>query len=335
MSHKTLAKRKRSAIHQNRERPKRSPTDIIFAEVLSRLIARMNPEVGNLSWVSHATIATQVGLGKEAVKFYLKAACLVGAVRVRYTNASTAHQRTQRFFPNYTDHTQGQTFQMLLGSEPDRPRRLNYYTIQGCISWEGFSGKALPDWQIEVIKLCATQKATNVRKAEIISARHRIASGNGRVDPRVSKASEALRNGRVDPRVPFLPKRKGAGVSDPLAQRSREESAEQVRQTEPGGCAAGSNLTKPVASGTSGEGMQVVEETEDSMLSGSLPGISEIAAPDDRPGKPLEGSPLYSELETARHPSSLSRRSPLTRERDDVDDLLDALEAEGVTVVRE
>ena len=150
-SAKTLQRRKRSAIYQNRERPKRSHTDIIFAEVLSKLLGFMNSELGNLSWVSHATIATSVGIAKEQLAAYLKATCLIGAVRLRYTNAATAHKRTLPFYPNYTEHTHGLTFIQLLRVEPDQPKRLNYYvdlaivlevTISGAC-WGGASSSMI------------------------------------------------------------------------------------------------------------------------------------------------------------------------------------------------
>ena len=51
------AKRKRSAIHQNLHRPKRTRTDHTFAAVLNAALGFMKPEVGNLSWVSHEAIA--------------------------------------------------------------------------------------------------------------------------------------------------------------------------------------------------------------------------------------------------------------------------------------
>ena len=173
-SAKTLQRRKRSAIYQNRERPKRSHTDIIFAEVLSKLLGFMNSELGNLSWVSHATIAASVGIAKEQLAAYIKATCLIGAVRLRYTNAATAHKRTLPFYPNYTEHAHGLTFIQLLRVEPDQPKRLNYYTLQGCMSWDGYSGTALPDWQRDVIKLCATKNGKDLHQAQTITARHRI-----------------------------------------------------------------------------------------------------------------------------------------------------------------
>ena len=105
----------------------------------------------------------------------------------------------------------------MLAREPGKPKPLNYYTIQGCSNWEGYRGQALADWQIEVIKLCATQKASNVKKAQRIAAKHRPkpateTARNERVRPPVSEpalvgstALESHRNEGVRPPVSAAP----------------------------------------------------------------------------------------------------------------------------------
>ena len=55
----------------------------------------MHTEVGLLSWVSHTTIARAIGINKDAVRCYLRAATLIGAVKVKYTYAE---QHTDRPF---------------------------------------------------------------------------------------------------------------------------------------------------------------------------------------------------------------------------------------------
>ena len=173
------AKRKRSAIHQNLHRPKRTRTDHTFAAVLNAALGFLKPEVGNLSWVSHEAIAREVPCGKRTVAHYLTAATLIGAITVAYRTARAAHKGTIRFYPSYTDCTFGQTFPMLIKAELDnkgrvKPKTLNFYRLNR--NWIGYSmvPEHLPDWMIEVIRLCATKKAANVREAKRLAAIHRI-----------------------------------------------------------------------------------------------------------------------------------------------------------------
>ena len=84
-----------------------------------------------------------------------------GQVHLRQSSA----QQTIRYYPNYTDHTDGQTFNMMLASEDGKPRRLNYYTVIGCEHWNGRKYNSLPaDWKIEVIRLCSKQKSIHLHE---------------------------------------------------------------------------------------------------------------------------------------------------------------------------
>ena len=119
--------------------PRKTLTVATFTEVLNKLISFMHTEVGLLSWVSHTTIARAIGINKNAVRYYLRAATLTAQSR---SSTPTQEQRTNRpsdIYPNYTDHTEGQTFNMMLASEDGKPRRLNYYTVIGCEYWNGRS----------------------------------------------------------------------------------------------------------------------------------------------------------------------------------------------------
>ena len=94
-----------------------------------------------------------------------------GQVHLRRGSA----QQTIRYYPNYTDHTDGLTFNMMLVSEDGKPRRLNYYTTIGCEHWNGRKYNSLPaDWKIEVIRLCSKQKSIHLHEAERLAAKHRI-----------------------------------------------------------------------------------------------------------------------------------------------------------------
>ena len=195
------AKRKRSAIHQNLHRPKRTRTDSTFGAVLNAVLGFMNPEVGNLSWVANETIARTTPYGKRTVAHYLTAATLIGAITVAYRTARAAHKGTIRFYPNYTEHTYGKTFPMLIKAELDyngrvKPKILNFYTLNR--NWIGYSTRpeCLPDWMLEVIRLCATKTAANVRAAKRLAAIHRI-----RCQTVVPKAStnEGVKNTTTTP----------------------------------------------------------------------------------------------------------------------------------------
>ena len=164
-----------SALYIERYGPRKTLTVATFTEVLNKLISFMHTEVGLLSWVSHTTIARAIGINKDAVRFYLRAATLIGAIKVKYTYARAAHEQTIRYYPNYTDHTEGQTFNMMLASEDGKPRRLNYYTVIGCEHWNGRKYNSLPAaWKIEVIRLCSKQKSIHLHEAEKLAAKHRI-----------------------------------------------------------------------------------------------------------------------------------------------------------------
>ena len=70
---------------------------------------------------------------------------------------------------------------MLIKAELDnkgrvKPKTLNFYRLNR--NWIGYSmiPEYLPDWMIEVIRLCATKKAANVREAKRLAAIHRIGS---------------------------------------------------------------------------------------------------------------------------------------------------------------
>ena len=195
------AKRKRSAIHQNLHRPKPTRTDSTFGAVLNAVLGFMNPEVGNLSWVANETIARTTPYGKRTVAHYLTAATLIGAITVAYRTARAAHKGTIRFYPNYTEHTYGKTFPMLIKAELDyngrvKPKILNFYTLNR--NWIGYSTRpeCLPDWMLEVIRLCATKTAANVRAAKRLAAIHRI-----RCQTVVPKAStnEGVKNTTTTP----------------------------------------------------------------------------------------------------------------------------------------
>ena len=164
-----------SKLYIERYGPRKTLTVATFTEVLNKLISFMHTEVGLLSWVSHTTIARAIGINKDAVRCYLRAATLIGAVKVKYTYAGAAHEQTIRYYPNYTDHTDGLTFNMMLVSEDGKPRRLNYYTVIGCEHWNGRKYNSLPaDWKIEVIRLCSKQKSIHLHEAERLAAKYRI-----------------------------------------------------------------------------------------------------------------------------------------------------------------
>ena len=166
-----------SKLYIERYGPRKTLTVATFTEVLNKLISFMHTEVGLLSWVSHTTIARAIGINKDAVRCYLRAATLIGAVKVKYTYAKAAHEQTIRYYPNYTDHTDGLTFNMMLVSEDGKPRRLNYYTVIGCEHWNGRKYNSLPaDWKIEVIRLCSKQKSIHLHEAERLAAKYRIAA---------------------------------------------------------------------------------------------------------------------------------------------------------------
>ena len=166
-----------SKLYIERYRPRKTLTVATFTEVINKLISFMHTEVGLLSWVSHTTIARAIGINKDAVRCYLRAATLIGAVKVKYTYAGAAHEQTIRYYPNYTDHTDGLTFNMMLVSEDGKPRRLNYYTVIGCEHWNGRKYNSLPaDWKIEVIRLCSKQKSIHLHEAERLAAKYRIAA---------------------------------------------------------------------------------------------------------------------------------------------------------------
>ena len=212
------AKRKRSAIHQNLHRPKRTRTDSTFAEVLNAVLGFMKPEVGNLSWVANETIARTTPYGKRTVAHYLTAATLIGAITVAYRTARAAHKGTIRFYPNYTEHTYGKTFPMLIKAELDyngrvKPKILNFYTLNR--NWIGYSTRpeCLPDWMLEVIRLCATKTAANVRAAKRLAAIHRI--GCQTVVPKAS-TNEGVKNTTTTP--------ENAIVTDPADSPVRLES---------------------------------------------------------------------------------------------------------------
>jgi hypothetical protein len=171
-STRSCQKRRGRALSKNDERPKSGQIDITHAAIVQRVIRYMDSRVGLLSWVSHGTIAKDLGLHYKSVQCHLTAAVLIGELRVRYTNPATAPLRTSAFYPHYTQRTGRLTFTEMLVKEPGRPRRFNYYTLQGC---EGhYTGEALEDWQLELIKLCVSQTSANVRKASRIAAEHRL-----------------------------------------------------------------------------------------------------------------------------------------------------------------
>ena len=219
----TFRRRQRTALNQNDDRPKQGETDIVGAAILNCLIRYLHPEVGNLSWVSHGTIAAKLGLHKQTVRCHLLAQTLIGSVRVRYRTARVAHNQTTRFYPNYTKHTDGKTFQEMPLAEPTeggkrRPKVLNYYTIHGCMGWAGYKGETLPAWQSEVIRLCASQDSANIAKAKRLAAKNRILNGRGR--PAVYKpasSQETPLNDRADPAV-YKP---ASSQETPLNDRAR------------------------------------------------------------------------------------------------------------------
>ncbi len=143
-------KQRGRALNQNNNRPTQGKVDIIHARIVSRVIRYMDPRVGNLSWVSHATIAKDVGIRREAIHYHLLAATLIGELRVRYHTATAAHLQISQRYPHYTEYTGGQTFTEMLGEQPGKPKRLNYYTIHKCMGCPSYHGQALPDWQIEM-----------------------------------------------------------------------------------------------------------------------------------------------------------------------------------------
>jgi hypothetical protein len=147
--------------------------------VLNAVLGFMKPEVGNLSWVANETIARTTPYGKRTVAHYLTAATLIGAITVAYRTARAAHRGTIGFYPNYTEHTYGKTFPMLIKAELDnngrvKPKTLNFYRLNR--NWIGYSmvPEYLPDWMLEVIRLCATKTAANVRAAKRLAAIHHI-----------------------------------------------------------------------------------------------------------------------------------------------------------------
>ena len=165
------------AYNRNDKRPKKGTVEIIHAAIVNRLLRFMRPELSNLSWVSHHRIAQDLGLDKYTVKYHLLAAVLIGEIRIRYTKPTTAHLQTSGRYPHYTEYTKGKTFTQLLMTEPDqqgraRHKRLNYYTIQDCHTLEAV--EAYPDWMVEVIRLCASQKAKSIKQAKEIAEAHKL-----------------------------------------------------------------------------------------------------------------------------------------------------------------
>ena len=148
----------------NERRPKHGDVEILHSAIIGRLLRFMRPELGNLSWVSNATIASDLGIDKYTVQYHLQGAVLIGEIRIRYTSPAAAHLQTSGRYPHYTKYTKGRTFAQLLDCEPGNTRRLNYYTIDGCHTLQ--TTTLYPDWMLRVIKLCASQKAAKLKQAK-------------------------------------------------------------------------------------------------------------------------------------------------------------------------
>ena len=98
----------------NDKRPKHGDIEIIHAAIVGRLLRYMRPELGNLSWVSHETIAKELGINRTTVRAHLEAAVILGEARVRYSNPTTAHIRSSGRYPHYAEHTGGKQGQRTL-----------------------------------------------------------------------------------------------------------------------------------------------------------------------------------------------------------------------------
>ena len=149
-------------------RQNRSAVDT-FISVLSKLIHFMEPDIGFISWVSHATIGKDLHLSKKAVRYYLEAAVLIGALKVKFTNPWLAHKITWSKYGNgYTQYLGGKNFMQLTCPDGSR-KRVYFYTInKDWIGWK--AGAVLPEWMIEVIRLCARQKQIGLTQARGIAA---------------------------------------------------------------------------------------------------------------------------------------------------------------------
>ena len=140
-----------------------------FISVLSKTIHFMKPEIGFISWVSHTTIGGDIHLSKKAVRYYLEAAVLIGAVKVKFTNPWLAHRVTWNKYGNsYFTYLGGKNF--MQATCPDGKRkRIYFYTINH--KWIGYKNiTELPAWQVEVIRLCAWQKQDSLNEARVIAS---------------------------------------------------------------------------------------------------------------------------------------------------------------------
>ena len=287
-----------SKLYIERYGPRKTLTVATFTEVLNKLISFMHTEVGLLSWVSHTTIARVIGINKNAVRYYLRAATLIGAVKIKYTYAGAAHEQTIRYYPNYTDHTEGQTFNMMLASEDGKPRRLNYYTVIGCEYWNGRKYNSLPaDWKMEVIRLCSKQKTIHLHEAHRLAAKHRITA----LDPvinhptRVPVAKSPIVYVNLPPDHPDQPGhalRKRSGKSKTVSPvRPENASANEVvnhvvlstrKQADEGSAPSSSKTESPVRAESAGANEvvnHVVLSTRKQADEGSAPSSSKTESP--------------------------------------------------------
>ena len=137
--------------------------------VLRKLIHFMEPRIGFISWVSHATIGKDLRLSKKAVRYHLEAALLIGAIKIKFTNPWLAHKITWSKYGNgYQQYLGGKNFLQLTCPDGKR-KRVYFYTINK--NWNCWKqGTVLPDWMIAVIRLCARQKQAELQQAREIAA---------------------------------------------------------------------------------------------------------------------------------------------------------------------
>ena len=163
MDERTLSRlrnHKSKAIRKLATRDAGGASEITFFWVLIKLIDSMKPELGIVSYISHAELAKRAGVSERQVRAMLIAARAVGAIKVRYRRPDHAHADLITKYPDYPAIV-GKPFTMFR-VERDT---LNFYTIRKCSDWEGYSTRKdalLPDWQLGIIKAHAGRRATEI-----------------------------------------------------------------------------------------------------------------------------------------------------------------------------
>jgi hypothetical protein len=134
----------------------------------------MKPELGNISWISHSSLAKLAGCSRQSVNYHLQAAEIIGEIRIRFTDPSTADDRISQRYGNYTTHTDGKTFSELLRDQRKEARKLNFYTINDRHTL--LQGHAYPAWMVKVISLCARCSGAKLKQAHQLANEHELSS---------------------------------------------------------------------------------------------------------------------------------------------------------------